>query len=152
MNVLVAVDSESGNTLEMSHEILAAMQEAGVSTIFHRINGQRPLLDLPPLQLAFIGTYTWGYGAAPAATEWFMEEHSLDCPVAAFGSGETQWGEEHFCGAVDLLRARYDSPFEGFKQENMPNDRQRSELRGWAKSVLEQVAGTPVTQELIVDG
>ncbi len=139
MQVLVATDSESGNTFEVALEIEAALREAGCSVISHRINGKQPLTNLPRLQLAFVGSYTWGYGAAPPATEWFMEEQALDCPVACFGTGETQWGLEYFCGAVDLLAARYASPFSSFKQEQMPGSRQRTEIRAWALRILEHV-------------
>lgn len=139
MQVLVATDSESGNTQEIAMEVVAALKQAGCTVLEHRINGPEPLLNLPELDLAFIGTYTWGYGAAPPSTDWFMEEQSFDCPVACFGSGETQWGEEYFCGAVDLLRNRYSSPFSGFKQEQMPNSRQREEIRAWTLQIIDGV-------------
>ena len=139
MNILVATDSESGNTMEIALEIAAAMREAGCTVREHRINGPSPLTGLPPLDLVFAGSYTWGYGAAPASTEWFMEEHSFDCPVACFGSGETQWGLEYFCGAADLLARRFASPFSVFKQEQMPNSRERLEIRAWATDILNKV-------------
>lgn len=147
MRVLVATDSESGNTYEIALEVMAALEQAGCQVIRHRINGGEPLMNLPGIQLAFIGSYTWGYGAAPPSTEWFMEEHSFDCPVAAFGSGETQWGEEFFCGAVDLLRERYGSPFAGFKQEQMPNSRERAEIRAWTTEIVRQVQSGTETAE-----
>lgn len=156
MTVLVAVDSESGNTYEMALEVAAALRDNGADVLQHRINGPGSLPAPLRVDLAFVGTYTWGYGEPPAATERFMREHALDCPVAAFGSGETQWGEEHFCGAVDRLIGHYGSPFPGFRQEQMPNSRQRAELRAWARHVLAAAKGAAgaetETQELIAHG
>lgn len=149
MKVLVAVDSESGNTQEIATEVIAALQDAGCEVLTHRINGKEPYQELPGLDLVFIGTYTWGYGEPPPATEWFMTENSFSCPVACFGSGETQWGEEYFCGAVDRLSRHYGSPFPVFKQEQMPNSRQRTHIRAWASQVLSTVQSrTESIQEL----
>lgn len=145
MRVLVAWDSESGNTQEVALEIESCLLEAGCEVIRHRVNGKQPLPAHDQLQLAFIGTYTWGYGAAPPATEQFMEEHAFGCPVACFGTGETQWGEEFFCGAVDLLTQKYASPFASFKQEQMPNSRERTDIRAWTLRILDQVRSNKVT-------
>ncbi len=145
MTVLVAVDSESGNTFEMALEIRDAMRSAGMSVHLHRINSRAPLSLARAPGLAFVGTYTWGYGEPPEDTARFMREYPLEgCQVACFGSGETQWGEEYFCGAVDRLISSYGSPWRGFRQEQMPNSRQRSELREWAIDILGQATGLPV--------
>ncbi len=149
MKVLVAVDSESGNTMEMAAEVCSALRKAGCEVVLHRINGRQPFQELPGLDLVFIGTYTWGYGEPPPATEWFMAENGFSCPVACFGSGETQWGEEYFCGAVDRLVSHYASSFPGFKQEQMPNSRQRAQIRDWTVQILNRVQdSTEPTQEL----
>ncbi len=154
MTVLVAVDSESGNTFEMALEIREAMRSAGADVIMHRINSSEPLNLRRTPDLAFVGAYTWGYGDPPEDTVRFMREHPLDgCKVACFGSGETQWGEEYFCGAVDRLITSYGSPFMGFRQEQMPNSRQRAQLREWAIDIAGQAAGGPAQiRELVGNG
>jgi predicted ribonucleotide reductase-associated flavodoxin len=141
MTILVAFDSESGNTREISREIMAALHEAAQSDqatlIEYRIDPAAPLAaDLQP-DLAFIGTYTWGRGSIPAKARGFAADWAPGCPVAVFGSGDTQWGDGYFCAAADKLAVQYASPFPVFKQEQMPNTRQREQIRAWARQVLQ---------------
>lgn len=142
MTILVAFDSESGNTREISREIMAALHEANqtarATLIEYRIDPAAPLAaDLQP-DLAFVGTYTWGRGSIPAKAREFAASWEPGCPVAVFGSGDTQWGDGYFCAAADKLAAQYASPFPVFKQEQMPNTRQREEIRVWATQVLHE--------------
>lgn len=141
MTILVAFDSESGNTREISREIIAELQDCTVAgstpeLIEYRINPASPLPPSVKPDLAFIGSYTWGRGSLPRKAREFAATWQPACPVAVFGSGDTQWGDGYFCAAADELAAQFDTPFPVFKQEQMPNTRQRKEIRAWAAGVL----------------
>jgi predicted ribonucleotide reductase-associated flavodoxin len=151
VTILVAFDSESGNTREISREIMAALHEADqtarATLIEYRIDPAAPLAaDLQP-DLAFIGTYTWGRGSVPAKAREFAASWKPACPVAVFGSGDTQWGDGYFCAAADKLAGQFASPFPVFKQEQMPNTRQREQIRAWAAQVATQALGQARQQD-----
>ena len=141
MTILVAFDSESGNTQEIGREIIAELENCNVAgrtpeLIAYRIDPTSPLPPSFRPDLAFIGSYTWGRGSLPRKAREFAAAWQPACPVAVFGSGDTQWGDGYFCAAVDELAAQFKTPFPVFKQEQMPNTRQRQEIREWAAGVL----------------
>ena len=139
MKVLVVWDSLSGNTEEMAFEIIEALRDEGAEVLMHSIDGREPLPDGFDPGLVFLGTYSWDDGQAPVSTDRFIRNHPFTVPVACFGSGEVIWGEEFFCGAVDIMREHYGSPFSGFKQELMPNMVEAAELQAWAADIYRQV-------------
>src|SRR5690606_14919538 len=62
--------------------------------------------------------------------------------VAVFGTGETQWGEEYYCGAVRRMAAFFDTGYPRLEIEQMPHgNRDTLKIERWTDHVLAMAAG-----------
>lgn len=57
----------------------------------------------------FLFTYTDLFGEVPEPVKAFMTLHHHFC-VGIIGSGNTNWGNDNFCGAAKKLSSRYRIP------------------------------------------
>ncbi|MGB3393676.1 MAG: flavodoxin [Stenotrophomonas sp.] len=145
MNILLALASLSGNTREVARAIAAYCRGAG-----HRLDKIETDMQalaaapLPPSQydLFLFGSWSDNAGRTPGEMKRFIAELvevvGKPAHVAVFGTGETQWGEEYYCGAVHRMAAFFASPYPKLLIEQMPHgERDQYAIEEWAAAVLQ---------------
>lgn len=147
MKILLAYDSLSGNTREVATLIQHEAESAGhsVTPVFVTIES---LEDVVPgvfnetsFDLYLLGSWTHNYGRTPPEMKEFIGElyERVGKPrhTAVFGTGETQWGAEYYCGAVVRMARFFASPYSPLKVEQMPHgQRDRDAIIEWTRGVL----------------
>lgn len=145
LHILIVVASLSGNTREVGRMIAQRCRQAG-----HAVHWQEADTDAasPPLaaaraDLLLLGCWTDNAGRTPAEMKAWVARHATDVAalpgVAVFGTGETQWGQEYYCGAVHRLVRYFGSPHPALEIEQMPHgQRDAWAVEGWTDSVLQR--------------
>lgn len=137
MNALVAYLSYSGNTKEVAEIIVSCLKRSGLSVHLHRIDIDSPL-EVSNYQYLFLGTFTWGNGSTPEEMKEFVLNIGYKPRnIAIFGTGDTQFGDERFCKAVDKLVTFYSSQWPGLKIEQSPRGYQEEIVTKWVEGVLQ---------------
>ena len=105
MRILIAFTSLSGNTRDVARQVRARCEALG-----HQVSwieaGVHALADAgePRHDLYLLGSWSDNAGRTPAERKQLIaalvEAVGKPGQVAVFGTGETQWGEEYYCGAV----------------------------------------------------
>ena len=142
MRALVAFSSLSGNTRDVARLVAGRLLQLGWSVEFFEVGmsefgaiaGQR-------FDLAWLGSWSVDAGRTPGEVKDFVAQWSgqdLDLPsVAVFGTGETQWGQEFYCGAAHRLSRFFQSPYPVLEVEQMPHsDSERQRIQAWVDQVL----------------
>lgn len=150
MHILLALASLSGNTREVAKAVAARCEAAGhrvdwIETDLQTLAG----LGLDPHRhdLFLLGSWTDNAGRTPAEMKRFIAElvERVGRPerVAVFGTGETQWGQEYYCGAVHRMADFFNSPFPRLLIEQMPHgERDAVAIAEWTDAVLELCKST----------
>ena len=146
MKILLAVASLSGNTRDVARMIRARCEEHGLSLDWVETDMQTlatASLSLDQYDLFMLGTWTSSGGRTPAEMKRFIIElvEMIGKPprVAVFGTGETQWGEEYYCGAVHRVAQFFASPFACLTIEQMPHGvKDAQTIATWTDQVLAQ--------------
>lgn len=145
MHILLAYDSLSGNTREASRLVKQNLEASGhdVIEICVSANGDCGGVLERRHDLHILGTWTGGLGRTPAGMKAFLIKLSeLDADlrpasVALFGTGETQWGMQYFCGALDRMARHFATDYPLLKLEQMPaNESDREKIADWTKSII----------------
>lgn len=128
----------SGNTEEVSEIIKDELEKHNVWVEVYYVD--LFVKSTPPninsYDKVFIGTYTWDFGDVPDEMIDFINEIGvIDIPVHVFGTGETQFGDDKYCLAVDLIAKKYNTN-DILKIEQSPRGRQEKRVRQWVKSLL----------------
>lgn len=151
MHVLVCYASLSGNTREVARQVAARC-----STRAHHVQ----LLDVADAHAAavaaqgcgrlLLGCWTDNAGRNPAEMKQFVaalrDANALPAAdaVAVFGTGETQWGLEYYCGAAHRLARFLGSPWPVLEIEQMPHGHADTlAIHHWTDTVLAP-CGVPV--------
>ncbi|OWQ52262.1 flavodoxin [Stenotrophomonas maltophilia] len=145
MHLLLAFASLSGNTREVAMLIRSRCEALG-----HRVDwldvdagdvavalaGEAPALCL-------LGSWTDNAGRTPAEMKDGVAALRdrfglpLPFPVAVFGTGETQWGEEYYCGAAHRLARFFSSLHPVLEIEQMPHGAEDTHtIHQWTDTVL----------------
>ncbi len=144
MQILLALASLSGNTREVARAVRARCEAAGHALTWLETDIQS-LAEVAPdprrYDLFLLGSWTDNAGRTPAEMKRFIAElvAAMGKPprVAVFGTGETQWGEEYFCGAVQRIATFFNSPFPRLSIEQMPHGvRDALAITTWTDKVL----------------
>lgn len=142
MRILIAFSSLSGNTRDLARQVRAHCEAAG-----HQVSwieaGVHALADAgdPHHDLYLLGSWTDNAGRTPsemkALIAGLVQTVGKPRQLAVFGTGETQWGEEYYCGAVRRMAAFFGSRHPRLEIEQMPHG-QRDALRiqRWTAQVL----------------
>ncbi len=150
MDVLVCYASLSGNTREVARQVSAHCSARG-----HRVH----LMDVDDAHAAataaqphdrlLLGCWTDNAGRNPAEMKRFVAAlHDIaGVPpaetVAVFGTGETQWGLEYYCGAVHRLARHFGSPHPVLEIEQMPHGPADTRaIHLWTDRVLQPIGVT----------
>lgn len=137
MRILLAYDSLSGNTKMVADRVKEALAKQHEVTAFRVSPGQ-----IYPLQekydLYVLGAWTVDYGRTPADMKDFIAELGTKPEhVAVFGTGETQWGMDYYCGAVDRLAKYFNSQYPTLKIEQMPHTAEdEATIQSWVDNIL----------------
>ena len=142
MKALVAFSSLSGNTRDVAHHISDRLTELGWAVDWFEIG----MTDFKQIagrvyDLAYLGSWSVDAGRTPGEVKDFVAQWTQQDlarpPVAVFGTGETQWGEEYYCGAAHRLAKFFQSPFAVLEIEQMPHsEAERQHIKQWADDVL----------------
>lgn len=140
MRILIAYASYSGNTKEVADLLYEELTQARMNVQMHQIDVD-PLVDVSTYDYFFLGSFTWDYGCTPDEVKDFVYRIGYKPDnVAVFGTGDTQFGEEHhYCMAVDKLANFYNSKWPGLKIEQSPRGKQEKNIQQWVRGVLEDV-------------
>ncbi|MFT4257057.1 MAG: flavodoxin [Pseudoxanthomonas sp.] len=147
MHILLAFTSLSGNTREVARAVAARCKAGG-----HRVDmieaGVRTLADAPlpvaTYDLFLLGSWSDNAGRTPSEMKHLIAALVEACAskpahVAVFGTGETQWGAEYFCGAVHRIARFFDSRYPSLCIEQMPHgERDAQAIADWTDRVLAQ--------------
>lgn len=146
MNILLALASLSGNTREVARAVATRCEAAGhrvdwIETDIQTLGEALPESQRGKHDLYLLGSWTDNAGRTPAEMKRFIAElvEAVGKPaqVAVFGTGETQWGAEYYCGAVHRIATFFASPFPRLLIEQMPHgERDAQAIAAWTDTVL----------------
>ncbi|WP_254051118.1 flavodoxin [Stenotrophomonas sp. ESTM1D_MKCIP4_1] len=143
LRILLVVASLSGNTRELGRHIQARCAAAGHAVHWHEADDLRtpPSLAADEADLVLLGSWTDNAGRTPAEMKaWVagvVERGERLREVAVFGTGETQWGQEYYCGAVHRLIRYFNSRYPPLEIEQMPHGaRDAVAIDAWTATVL----------------
>ena len=146
MRVLIAFASLSGNTRDVARMVRACCEARGhaVTWIEADIAGLEAAGEDPRHDLYLLGAWTDNAGRTPVEMKRFIaalvEAVGMPGPIAAFGTGETQWGEAYYCGAVRRISRYFDSPYPTLEIEQMPHgERDALRIRHWTDHILTSI-------------
>ncbi|MEN1929983.1 flavodoxin [Luteimonas sp. MJ250] len=151
MRILIAYDSLSGNTRDLARMVRARCEARGHAVTWIE-TGIQAMVDAGPdprHDLYLLGTWTDNAGRTPAAMKRFIAElvEAVGRPeqLAVFGTGETQWGAEYYCGALRRMARFFDSRHPPLEIEQMPHGaRDVLDVQRWTDRILAAVAGARV--------
>src|SRR5690554_2419580 len=157
MRILIAYTSLSGNTRDVARAIRSRCEAAGhaVTWIETDIQGLAAAGDDPRHDLYLLGAWSDNAGRTPPEMKRFIAElvEAVGKPerLAVFGTGETQWGEEYYCGAVRRMAAFFDTGYPRLEIEQMPHgQRDALKIERWTDQVL-AIAGDPDATHTTID-
>ena len=148
MRILIAFTSLSGNTRDVARQVRARCERLG-----HEVSwieaGAGTLADAgdPRHDLYLLGAWTDNAGRTPSEMKALVAElvAAVGRPsrLAVFGTGETQWGEEYYCGAVRRLAAFFGTAYPRLEIEQMPHgERDALAIQRWTDHILALAGST----------
>ncbi|WMJ69467.1 flavodoxin [Stenotrophomonas sp. 24(2023)] len=149
MQILIVVASLSGNTRELARQVAARCRAAGHIVHWQEADDLRqpPPLPLDQADLVLLGSWTDNAGRTPSEMKAWVATATAHGQqpgqVAVFGTGETQWGAEYYCGAVHRLRRFFHSDYPPLEIEQMPHGPRHAEaIIAWTDAVLAHYRST----------
>ncbi|WP_369977509.1 flavodoxin [Xanthomonas bundabergensis] len=147
MRLLLAYASLSGNTRDVARRVHAQCEAAGhqvtwIHTDLQTLHGVLgDAAHAAGFDLHLLGSWSDNAGRTPAEMKRYIAElveaTGKAIEVAAFGTGETQWGLEYYCGAVKRIARFFDSAYPLLEIEQMPHgDRDTAAIDAWCAQVL----------------
>jgi flavodoxin I len=147
MRLLLAYASLSGNTRDVARRVHAQCEAAGhqvtwIHTDLQTLHGALgDAARAADFDLHLLGSWSDNAGRTPAEMKRYIAELveavGKDAEVAAFGTGETQWGLEYYCGAVKRIARFFGSAYPLLEIEQMPHgDRDTAAIDAWCAQVL----------------
>jgi predicted ribonucleotide reductase-associated flavodoxin len=144
MRILIAFASLSGNTRDLARMVRAHCEARGhaVTWIETDIHGLAAAGPDPRHDLYLLGSWSDNAGRTPPEMKRFIAEQvdAVGKPerVAVFGTGETQWGEAYYCGAVRRMAAFFGSGHPRLEIEQMPHgERDALKVQRWTDHILD---------------
>ena len=144
MRILLAHTSLSGNTRDVARAIHARCEALGHTVTWIDADIQtlaKACPDGAAHDLYVLGSWSINAGRTPPEMKRFIEDlvAAVGKPdrLAVFGTGETQWGEEYYCGAVRRMAAFFDTRYPRLEIEQMPHgERDATKVRRWTDHIL----------------
>ncbi len=149
LRILIVVASLSGNTRELGRHVAARCRSAGHAVHWQEADDLRqgPPLPVDEADLVLLGCWTDNAGRTPSEMKAWVagiaERGQRPRQVAVFGTGETQWGQEYYCGAVHRLIRYFHSGYPPLEIEQMPHGRRHAAaIDTWTDAVLDHYWST----------
>ncbi|TWT22305.1 flavodoxin [Luteimonas marina] len=149
MRILIAFSSLSGNTRDVARAVRARCEALGhaVTWIEADIEGLAAGGDDPRHDLYLLGSWSDNAGRTPPEMKRFIAElvEAVGKPgnLAVFGTGETQWGEEYYCGAVRRMANFFGTRHPRLEIEQMPHgERDALAIKRWTDHLLDSIETT----------
>jgi predicted ribonucleotide reductase-associated flavodoxin len=143
MRILIAYASLSGNTRDLARSVRARCEALGhaVTWIETDIQGLAEAGDNPRHDLYLLGAWTDNAGRTPPEMKRFIaglvEAVGKPQRLAVFGTGETQWGEEYYCGALRRMADFFATRYPRLEIEEMPHgERDALAIERWTDQVI----------------
>ena len=144
MHALIAYASLSGNTREVARSVAARCSAHGHRVTLLDVDDARAAaIAAQPHDCLLLGCWTDNAGRTPAEMKQFVgalhDAAALPDPdrVAVFGTGETQWGLEYYCGAAHRLARFFGSVHPVLEIEQMPHGQADAlAIHHWTDTVL----------------
>ncbi|MCR6664212.1 MAG: flavodoxin [Luteimonas sp.] len=150
MRILIAFTSLSGNTRDVARMVRARCEARGheVTWIETDIQKLAQVSPDPNHDLYLLGSWSDNAGRTPSEMKHFIADlvEAVGKPerLAVFGTGETQWGEEYYCGAVRRMAAFFETRFPRLEIEQMPHgDRDAHKIQRWTDHILNCTENMP---------
>jgi predicted ribonucleotide reductase-associated flavodoxin len=149
LGILIVVASLSGNTRELGRQIAERCRAAGHAVHWQEADDLRQPAPLAAdeADLVLLGSWTDNAGRTPAEMKAWVAgiagQGQWPRQVAVFGTGETQWGQEYYCGAVHRLIRYFHSGYPPLEIEQMPHgERHAAAIDAWTDAVLAHYRST----------
>lgn len=144
MRILLAHTSLSGNTRDVARAIHARCEEMGHTVTWIDADIQtlsKACPDGAEHDLYVLGSWSINAGRTPPEMKRFIEDlvAAFGKPerLAVFGTGETQWGEENYCGAARRMAAFFGTRYPRLEIEQMPHgEHDANKIRRWTDTIL----------------
>ena len=143
MRILIAFTSLSGNTRDVARMVRAQCEAKGhtVTWIETDIQKLANATQDPHHDLYLLGSWSDNAGRTPSEMKRFIADlvDAVGKPerLAVFGTGETQWGEEYYCGAIRRMAAFFGTRYPRLEIEQMPHgDHDANKIQRWTDHVL----------------
>jgi len=145
MRILLAHTSLSGNTRDVARAICARCEELGHDVTWIDADIQtlaKACPDGAEHDLYVLGSWSNNGGRTPSEMKRFVAElvEAVGKPerLAVFGTGETQWGEEYYCGAARRLAAFFGTRYPRLEIEQMPHGvHDATKIQRWTDTILD---------------
>ena len=144
MRILLAYCSLSGNTRDVARMVRARCEALGhevtwIETDIQTLGSVCP--EGAAHDLYVLGAWTDNAGRTPSEMKRFIADlvDAVGKPehVAVFGTGETQWGAEYYCGAVHRIATFFASPYPRLEIEQMPHgERDALKIERWTDTIV----------------
>lgn len=144
MRILLAHTSLSGNTRDVARAIHARCEALGHAVTWIDADIQTLAKACPDgagHDLYLLGSWSSNAGRTPPEMKRFIEDlvAAVGKPehVAVFGTGETQWGEEYYCGAARRIAAFFGTRYPRLEIEQMPHgEHDAIRIQRWTDHIL----------------
>lgn len=137
MKILLAYDSLSGGTKKLAEVINSFIGSGHIVDMVH-VTRQEYIpesLFSQHYDLYVLGSWTANRGRTAPRMKRFIKYmvSSIGKPpnVAVFGTGETQFGEEFFCGGARRMHSFFNSGFEPLLIEQFPTSADQDKIQKW---------------------
>lgn len=144
MNILLVFDSLSGNTKQVA-DIIAREITSTPDCFLDIVNitVENPSFEIMSKQydLVLLGSWTEGRGRVPPEIksfimDWVTKNSNKHENVASFGTGETQFGEEYYCGAAKRIGRFFSTKYPILKIEQFVHGDSILKVKKWIRDIL----------------
>ena len=139
MNILLAYDSLSGGTKKLAENIYSYLDPKHIIDMEHVTKQEYDpdILFSKHYDIYILGSWTANRGRTAPRMKRFIGHmvNNIGKPpnVVVFGTGETQFGEEFFCGGAWRMHAFFNSSFEPLLIEQFPTSRDQQKIKSWVE-------------------
>jgi predicted ribonucleotide reductase-associated flavodoxin len=144
MRILIAYSSLSGNTRDVARSVRARCEAQGHAVTWVDTDIQTLAKACPEgaeHDLYLLGSWSDNGGRTPPEMKRFIADlvDAVGKPghLAVFGTGETQWGMEYYCGAARRIAAFFGTVHPRLEIEQMPHGAQDAlKIERWTDHIL----------------
>lgn len=150
LSVFTSLSGNTAKTVKIAEKYFEEMGCQVTSVLLDTV--KETVIDFNQYDLVMLGTYTEDFGRTPPEMKRCVwHNRRVTVPVVVIGTGDSLWGEENYCGAVDKLAHFYKSKFPVFKTEFYPtSEKEYYQIKQWAETVYDLLEEPSIQQEKII--